>query len=190
MYPVFCTANIPSKVLGLSFFPFLTCFRSNTCFLQILDEFIDEAYKGWIDLVDDPKMWAGAPCILQTTDLDSITHGSRKPTPDFESPFLNNTEDEIRDWMQKNRHPNFAEFTFTILDQNTVDHKICRMGYVGHTPSDTDTRMLSSEFYVDLYIRVPLEMCTVDWDDIQSTAAGGVYSRKVMEEEEEEVERS
>lgn len=37
-----------------------------------------------------------SPCILQTTDLDSITHGSRKPMPEFESPFLNMTDNEIR----------------------------------------------------------------------------------------------
>lgn len=48
-----------------------------------------------------------APCI-QTTDLDSITHGSRKPMHEFDSPFLGWTEDQVRDWVIKHRHPNFA----------------------------------------------------------------------------------
>lgn len=90
------------------------------------------------------------------------------------------TENDIRDWMQKHRHPNFAQLTFTILDQNTIDHRICRMGYIDE--QRPDTRMLRTDFYVDLYIRVPLEECTVDWDDQLQLADGRVFDRKVLEE--------
>lgn len=105
---------------------------------------------------------------------------------DFESPFLNMTESEIRDWMLKHRHPEFARATFTILDQNTVDRKICRMGYIGG--KNCDTRMLCTEFYVDLYIRAPIEMGTVGWDDEQLAADGRVYSRKVIEDNAKAIE--
>ena len=61
-----------------------------------------------------------SPCILKTTDLDSITHGSRKPMRPFESPFLSKSDDEIRTWMKENKHPNFGELTFTILDEDFI----------------------------------------------------------------------
>ena len=99
--------------------------------------------------------------------------------PNFDSPFLNKTDDEIRDWMQKHRHSNFAELTFTILDQNTVDRRVCRMGYINeHNP---DTRMLRTDFFVDLYIRVPLEECTIDWNDELESVEGQVFDRKMIE---------
>jgi hypothetical protein len=85
----------------------------------MLDEFIDEAYEGWVDLVGEDARGASL-CILQTTDLDSIIHGSRKPMPNFESLFLNQTDTEIREWMLNHPHPNFARSTFTVLDQNTI----------------------------------------------------------------------
>ena len=102
--------------------------------------------------------------------------------PEFESPFLNKTDDEIREWIKEHRHPNFAQRTFTVLDQNTVQHKISRIGYVDDT--DPDDRMLWSDFYVDLHMRMPIEMCTIDWDDSALTGLGTekVFNRKVIEE--------
>lgn len=99
--------------------------------------------------------------------------------PNFDSPFLNKSDDEIRDWMQKHRHSNFAELTFTILDQNTVDRRVCRMGYINE--NNPDTRMLRTDFFVDLYIRVPLEECTIDWNDELESAEGQVFDRKKIE---------
>ncbi|DAA74243.1 TPA_exp: hypothetical protein A8136_3741 [Trichophyton benhamiae CBS 112371] len=143
MYPVFCTAKIPS---------------------DILDEFIDESYAGIRDVIGEGDLpaYGMAPCILQTTDLDSITHGSRKPMPvDFESPFLNWTDEQVREWATKALrpgHPSFAQRTFTILDQNTVDNKICRVGYISVFQEDEDYGMLSEVFYGDIMARVPLEL--------------------------------
>lgn len=160
------------------FLPLLTSFLTHPLF-QILDDFIDEAYEGWFDLVGDIVSGA-SPCILQTTDLDSVTHGSRKPMPNFESPFLNKTDNEIREWMMKHRHPNFVESTFTILDQNTIEHRICRIGYVSE--NYPDDQMLWSDFYANLYVRVPIKMGTVGWDELL-LGPGEVYNRKVIAEE-------
>jgi hypothetical protein len=133
------------------------------CCSQILDEFIDQAYEGWFYMVGDPEDSGASPCILQTTDLDSIAHGSRKPMQDFESPFLDWTDHQIRDWMLKNRRPNFAQFTFTILDQHATDRKVCRIGYVNE--DDPDDRMLWADFFAELQVRVPIEMCTMSWQE-------------------------
>ncbi|EEQ31053.1 hypothetical protein McanCB56680_003691 [Microsporum canis] len=86
MYVVFCTANIPSEALG---------------------NFIDEAYRE-ILLSEDDTGPPGAPCILQTTDLSSISHGSRKPMAKLKSPFLNKADNEIRDWVRHHRCPGFC----------------------------------------------------------------------------------
>jgi hypothetical protein len=64
---------------------FAVFFFPNTS-LQILDEFIDEAYEGWFSMVPDGDVGAST-CILETTDLDSIAHGSRKPMRAFKSLF-------------------------------------------------------------------------------------------------------
>lgn len=130
-------------------------------------------------MVDDPAGSGASPCILQTTDLDSIAHGSRKPMPDFESPFLNMTDNEIRDWMLQHRHPNFAQLTFTILDQNTVEHQISRIGYVWE--DDPDDRMLLADFFAGLYIRVPISMGTISWDEEDLVGTEKIIDRKVLE---------
>ncbi|EFR01030.1 hypothetical protein MGYG_04033 [Nannizzia gypsea CBS 118893] len=141
LYPVFCTANIPP---------------------EILDRFIYEAYAGMLDVLGEiDEVGPGAPCILETTDLDSITHGSRLPMKQFKSPFLGWTEGQVREWMVKHEHPNFASSTFTILDQNTIDRGISRMGYISEVMPDD--RMTNARFSDDLANRVALEMCTLDW---------------------------
>ncbi|KAM5434562.1 hypothetical protein MferCBS31731_006664 [Microsporum ferrugineum] len=165
MYPVFCTAKIPS---------------------QVLDEFIDESYAGIVDITGEDN-GGGSPCILQTTDLETITHGSRKPMPDFESPFLNWTDEQIRDWATKEskiERGYIASSTFTILDENTIDAKVCRVGYISINGIEkADYRMLSEVFYADLMVRVPLEMAEISWDETLS-GIDGVYDRKAIEAEE------
>ncbi|KIN09074.1 hypothetical protein OIDMADRAFT_23793 [Oidiodendron maius Zn] len=133
MYAVFCTANIPP---------------------QVLDEFIDQAYEGCFAMVDDGDVGA-SPCILETTDLNSVQHGSRKPARAFESPFLGKTDDEIREWVKEHPHPSFAQLTFTILDEDTIKNKTCRVGY-----TRGDDRILITDFYATMYVRVPIEMAT------------------------------
>ncbi|EFQ97989.1 hypothetical protein MGYG_01025 [Nannizzia gypsea CBS 118893] len=173
MYPVFCTAKIPS---------------------DILDEFIDESYAGIRDTIGEGDLpgYGMSPCILQTTDLDSITHGSRKPMPvDFESPFLNWTDEQVREWATKASrpgHPSFAHRTFTILDQNTIDNKVCRVGYISVNEEDDDYRMLSEVFYADIMARVPLEEAEICWDEtLLGVGADGVLdpteeARKMVED--------
>jgi hypothetical protein len=77
------------------------------CF-QIIDNFVDQVYEGWYDLVRDYESPGGSPCVLQTIDLDSIYHGSCKPMADFKSPFFNWIDNEIHRWIPRLRHPNFA----------------------------------------------------------------------------------
>ncbi|EFE37392.1 hypothetical protein TRV_07961 [Trichophyton verrucosum HKI 0517] len=160
MYPVFCTAKIPS---------------------DILDESIDESYAVIRDVIGEGGLpaYGMAPCILQTTDLDSITHGSRKPMPvDFESPFLNWTDEQVREWATKALRPghlSFAQRTFTILDQSTVDNKVCRVGYISVFEEDEDYGMLSEVFYADIMARVPVELAEIFWDEtLLSVGENGV----------------
>jgi hypothetical protein len=47
-------------------------------------------------------------CIIETTDLDSIEHGSREPMQPFESPFLGMTDDQVRAWLKAHRRPDFG----------------------------------------------------------------------------------
>ncbi|KAM5438237.1 hypothetical protein MferCBS31731_005098 [Microsporum ferrugineum] len=172
MYPVFCTAKIPS---------------------EILDEFIDESYAGIIDTIGEDVSDPGAsPCILQTTDLGSITHGSRKPMPDFESPFLNWTDKQVRDWATKEsrlERSYIATRTFTIFDQNTINNKVCRVGYISVYKEDTDYRMLSEVFYADIMVRVPLEEAEICWEETLS-GVDGVFDRNAIDEERAMVEKS
>lgn len=126
-------------------------------------------------MVDDGDVGA-SPCILETTDLDSIAHGSRKPTQAFESPFHGKSEDEIRAWVKEHEHPNFAQTTFTILDEDTIKNKTCRVGY-----TLGDDRMLLTDFYANMYVRVPVEMATVSWDEEEFVGTGKVFSRKYIE---------
>ncbi|KAM5454257.1 hypothetical protein MaudCBS49596_002271 [Microsporum audouinii] len=112
MYPVFCTAKIPS---------------------EILDEFIDESYMGIIDTIGDNVPDHGAsPYILPITDLDSIAHGSRKPMlVDFESPFLHWTDEQVRDWVTKESR---LECSFIALRTFTIQSIIRYAGSNGKAP--------------------------------------------------------
>jgi len=124
-------------------------------------------------MVDDGEVGA-SPCILNTKDLSSITHGSRKPMSDFESPFLGQTDDQIRQWMKDQTTPNFAKYTFTILDEDTVKNKTCRVGHVD------DDRILLTDFYTTMVVRVPIEMATVSWESYEYVG-DNVYDRAFMD---------
>lgn len=145
-------------------------------YLQLLDEFIEQAYEGCYAMVDDGEVGA-SPCILDTTDLSSITHGSRKPMPDFDSPFIGKTDNEIRQWMKDHKNPNFAECTFIILNEDTIKNKTCRVGHI-----DDDKRILLTDFYTTMVIRVPIEMATLGWESYEYVG-DRVYNRAFMESE-------
>ncbi|KAH8762402.1 hypothetical protein BGZ57DRAFT_931411 [Hyaloscypha finlandica] len=133
MYAVFCTENIPPP---------------------ILDDFIDQAYEGCFAMVEDGDVGA-SPCILETANLDSVQHGSRKPARAFESPFLGKTDDEIR---------------------VTIKNKTCRVGYTGD-----DDRILVTDFYATMCIRVPIEMVTISWHEEGLVGTGRVFNRQYIQ---------
>lgn len=150
---------------------------------QILDEFITEAFKGAFALIDDGHV-GGAICILQTSDLSSITRRSRTPMPAFHSPFLSKSDAEIRTWMQEHVHDSdtFASSTFTILDAETIRNRTCRVGCVG-----ADERMLTTDFFATLSVRIPVEMVVTSWDEYDF---GKVYDRELIEAEDAKKEQT
>ena len=94
----------------------------------------------------------------------------------FESPFLGKLDDEIRAWREEHKHPDFGELTFTILDEGTIKNKTCRVGYTGG-----DDRMLLTDFYTNMHVRVPLEQVTISWEEEYFVGTGQVYGRKCIE---------
>ncbi|KFY64990.1 hypothetical protein V497_01540 [Pseudogymnoascus sp. VKM F-4516 (FW-969)] len=162
MYPAFVTAPLPTKVL---------------------DELIEEAKNGLCGMMMDDR---GVPgeclCILDTEDLDSVTHGSRKPMQPFESPFLGMTDDEVRSWMSEHRHPNFAESTFAVLDGDTAKNKTCRIGVTDIVQYDVD-RMITTDFYGSMYVMVPVEAATVSWFNHEEfyLGSGKVLNREYID---------
>ena len=122
----------------------------------------------------------GAPCILQTTDLSSIAHGSRKPMQAFDSPFLGKTDSEIRTFMQENRNKHFASLTFTIFDEETIKNKTCR---IGDASEKCDERILLTDFYTNMVVRVPIEEGVRLLVEEELLGTGKVYDRRFMEEQ-------
>jgi hypothetical protein len=98
----------------------------------------------------------------------------------FESPFLSKTDDEIRTFMQENRNEHFASVTFTIFDKETVKNKTCR---VGNAFEGCDKRILPTDFYTNMVIRVPAEMGVRRLVDEELLDTWKVYNREVMEEQ-------
>lgn len=86
------------------------------------------------------------------------------------------TDDEIRGWMREHKHPGFAQLTFTILDEDTVRNKTCRIGYT----LDNDG-MLICDFWASMVIRVPIEMVTLTWDDEELVGTGRVCDRAYLD---------
>ena len=94
----------------------------------------------------------------------------------FESQFIGKSDEEIRAGMKKHKHPDFAEATFTILDKDTVKNKTCRVGY-----TFGDDRMLLSDFYGNVNIRVPIEMGTLSWEEEELVGTEKVFNRKYIQ---------
>ncbi|KFY29507.1 hypothetical protein V493_02326 [Pseudogymnoascus sp. VKM F-4281 (FW-2241)] len=133
MYPAFFTAPVPIK---------------------ILDELIDEAKNGLCGMIGDDR---GVPgdclCILDTENLDSVIHGSRKPMQPFESPFIGMTDDEVRSWMNEHhQHPHFAEFAFAVLDEDTVKNKTCCIEVTDFVLVDSH-RIITTDFFGSILLR-------------------------------------
>jgi hypothetical protein len=177
MYMTFCTANIPPKV-RVHNPPVLLLLPLSNIVLQILDEYIDKSYQGAFDLAD--QVVGVAPCILETTDLNSINHGSRQPMRAFKSPFLGKSDDEIRTWVNEQNDPNerpfFSRLTFTILDNDAIKNKTCRVGY-----TLGDDRMLLTDFYGNIFLRVPVEEGTISWDEEPRVGTEKIFDRKYIE---------
>lgn len=113
--------------------------------------------------------------------------------PNFESPFLNWTDEQVRDWATKEgkrQRQSFAMETFTILDQNSIDNKICRIGYIDNGEEDDDRRMLHGIFYADLQTRIPLNEVEVSWSEtIPLMEETGVFDWTVMAKEQAEIDQ-
>lgn len=77
--------------------------------------------------------------------------------------------------------------TFTILDQNTVEHGISHIGYASE--NYPDEQMLWADFFADLYVRVPIEMATKSWENEDLVGTEEVLNRKVLEEEKAKVQK-
>jgi hypothetical protein len=90
--------------------------------------------------------------------------------------------------MLKHRHPNFVHFTFTVLDQNAIDRKVCRIGYVHE--EERDDRMLWAEFWADIHVRVAIEWGTMSWEDVEFVGTEKVFNRKSEEEEDAKARES
>lgn len=94
----------------------------------------------------------------------------------FESPFLGQSDDDIRAWLKDHEHPNFGQSTFTILDKDTVKNKTCRVGY-----TLGDNRILRADFYGNMYIRIPIEVGTLSWDEEGLVGTEDIFDRKYIE---------
>jgi hypothetical protein len=109
----------------------------------------------------------------------------------FESPFLGMMDDEVRTWFNEHRHPNFASGTFTVLDKDTAKKKTCRIGYTDIN-AEEGNKMLITDFYANIYIRIPLEIVTISWfEEVRGyelkPGPGKAYTRKHIEEEKREI---
>ena len=126
----------------------------------------------------DDGLVGGAVCILDTEDIHSVIYRSRKPMKSFHSPFLGKTDDEIRSWVKENLTglDEFAERTFTILDEDTIKNKTCRIGYVGG-----DDRMLIADFFANLPVRIPVEMSERSWCENDYLGTEKVFGRKYLQ---------
>ena len=120
-------------------------------------------------------------CIIETTDLDSIEHGSREPMQPFESPFLGMTDDQVRAWLKAHRRPDFAFFAFAVLDEDTIKNKTCRICCT-HDEALDAYRVLITDFYAIIRVQIPVEEGVMSWCDLELIGTGQVYGRKNMED--------
>lgn len=128
----------------------------NYCLAQIPDELLEQSQKGLNGLIGrDPSGDKKNPTMyylyfLDTMDLNSVVHGSRKSMQPFESPFIGWTDDECRSWMNEHQHPYFSRLNFLVLDKDTVK-KTCRVGYMKANESKGD-QMLIADFYTCMHV--------------------------------------
>ncbi|OBT69199.1 hypothetical protein VE03_01939 [Pseudogymnoascus sp. 23342-1-I1] len=135
---------------------------------SVFDELIDESWKGAYDLTYNQVTPSRCLCILTTENLGSIKYGSRRPMQPFESPFLSMTDDEVRNWFNEHRHPNFDCTTFAVLDKDTAKNKTSRIGNIDVNEEAGD-KMITTDFYASIYIRIPLEAFIYRWaEEVES----------------------
>jgi len=148
---------------------------------QILDEFIDESYQGCLKLGAGDSV-GGAPCILQSKDLDEVAHGSRKPMQAFESPFLGMSKEEVRDFFVENvvPHSAFTSLTFAIMDEDTVSKKTC---VVAVNDQASNLKSLRADFYASMFNMVPLEMVTISIEETEFVDTDKVFDREEVEKQ-------
>jgi len=96
----------------------------------------------------------------------------------FDLPFLGKTDGEIRTFMQENGNRLFASFTFTILDEETIQNKTCR---IGDASEKFDERILLTDFYTNMVVRVPIEEGVRFLREEELLGTGKVYTREFME---------
>jgi hypothetical protein len=121
LFPVFCTANISSEAEAKT----LVKIYANLMLWQILSSFLKKVREGAKEFDQNGY----APCILHSTDISAITHGSRYPYPAFSSPFIGKTVNEILNLFLSIRRPlnwEWSHSIFFILDEQTArDGKTC-----------------------------------------------------------------
>lgn len=97
------------------------------------------------------------------------------------------TDEQIRSWLINHEHPSFSYFTFAVLDEETVKNKTCRIGYRDCNELNGE-KMLITDFWAMLRVRVPLEVCTMSWWSEAKVGTGEVYNRECIESEVREFE--
>lgn len=148
---------------------------------QILDELLVESKKGTCAMLGNDEGIPGeCICILDTTDLNSVVHGSRTPMQPFESPFIGWTDDECRSWINEHRHLYFAEYNFIVLDKDTAKNKTCCVGYT-YVNEPMGDKMLITDFYTCMHSMPAIEVGTLLWDETELLGTGEVDNRAKFE---------
>ncbi|KAI9871587.1 MAG: hypothetical protein M1830_002714, partial [Pleopsidium flavum] len=98
LYPIFCTADIPVKVL---------------------DELLNQANE-W-EYVDGEML-----CFVTTKDISKLKKVSQPPMASFESPFLGMDVESINDFVKTHCHgTGLCSKLFAVLDNKTPEEKTC-----------------------------------------------------------------
>lgn len=79
----------------------------------------------------------------------------------------------------------FACGTFAVLDKDTAKNKTCRIGYTD-IDAEEGNKIITTDFYASLYIRIPLEAVTISWfEQVEAIeleiGPSRVYTRKHIE---------
>ena len=84
-------------------------------------------------------------------------------------------------WMNEHRHPYFAEYTFVVLDKDTVKNKTCRVGYT-YVNEPMGDKMLITDFYTCMHSMPALEIGNLTWEANDLVGTGEVDNREKFEE--------